>query len=119
VGDYEELRTYQLAGALGDELHARIRRWDSFDRWSLGRQLLRAIDSVAANIAEGCGRRHPREERQFLYVARGSLHETGHWVTRAIVRQLLPPETKARVDEIGRALNGQIAALSKGLATSD
>jgi four helix bundle protein len=82
--------------------------WPSFDRSTLGAQLMRAIDSIGANIAEGEGRWYPREKRRFLLVARGSLYETEHWITCAEERGLLAHGWNKRLDEVARALNGMI-----------
>ena len=46
--------------------------------------------------------------RRLLWVARGSLRETEHWILRAEERGLLEPGTAARIDEIARPLNGLI-----------
>jgi four helix bundle protein len=118
VGNFEALDTYRAAVALADELHAAVSRWPSFDRWAMGMQLLRAIDSIGANLAEGSGRWHLADERRFLYFARGSLHESQHWIARAVARKLLlPTDATKALDELGRALNGQIKASLK--ATRD
>jgi four helix bundle protein len=85
-----------------------VRRWNALDRSLLGVQLVRAAYSVGANIAEGSGRWHGRDRRQFLYVARGSLHETEHWILCAEVQGLLEPGTSDRVAEIAKPLNGLI-----------
>jgi four helix bundle protein len=41
-------------------------------------------------------------------IARGSLHETEHWILRANERGLLDKGYLIRVDEIARTLNGLI-----------
>ncbi|MFH1853396.1 MAG: four helix bundle protein [Candidatus Neomarinimicrobiota bacterium] len=56
---------------------------------SLGRQLVRAADSVAANLSEGYGRYHYKENRQFAYYSRGSLYETKTWLKKAQQRELI------------------------------
>jgi len=57
----------------------------------IGDQFIRAVDSVAANIAEGYGRFHYLDKNKFYYNARGSLLETKHWNhllhTRKIITQ--------------------------------
>lgn len=105
---FHRLTAYRLAVALADEVYARVARWRYPDRVSLGRQLTRAIDSVGANIAEGAGRWHPRDKRQFYVIARGSLYEAEHWLARAEARGLMATGLVERVDEVARALNGLI-----------
>ena len=47
-------------------------------------QLLRAVTSVGANIAEGYGRHYRKNYRQFLSIARGSCYEVEYWLEIAI-----------------------------------
>jgi four helix bundle protein len=70
--------------------------------------LLRAIDSVGANIAEAAGRWTKAERRRFLVTARGSLYEAEHWIDRARARQLILPSNLDRLDIAVKALNGLI-----------
>jgi four helix bundle protein len=63
---------------------------------------------VGANIAEATGRWHQRDQRRFLFIARGSLFETEHWVAYCEQRGLLALGTANRIDEISRLLNGLI-----------
>jgi four helix bundle protein len=108
--DFKELRAYRIAAELSDELYAAVARWQSFDRWTLGQQLVRAADSIGANIAEAAGRWHVPDRRRLLFVARGSLYETEHWLRRAEARGLLTAGHRGRVEEATRALNGLIKA---------
>ena len=104
---FEGLSVYQKAGALADEIRAEVKAWDSLDGWSAGIQLIRAADSVAANIAEATGRWSARDQARFYLIARGSLHEVQQWLVRGNARGLgLPDNARARADEIGRMLNG-------------
>jgi len=50
---------------------------------------VRAADSIGANIAEGFGRYHYKENKNFCYFSRGSLIETKGWITKANTRKLL------------------------------
>jgi four helix bundle protein len=111
VGDFRKLTAYVRSVELADELRNRVLTWPSFDRWSVGIQLVRSADSIGANIAEGSGRHSSRDEMRFLLIARGSALETEHWVDRALARGLLDDEhlrTAAR--EVGRLINGLLRA---------
>ena len=102
---------YKLAAALADDLHDLVVTWTSFELWSVGIQLVRAADSVGANIAEGLGRETPPDERRFLVMARASLREVEHWLERAAARDLLGDERfEPRTTELGRVLSGLIGS---------
>jgi four helix bundle protein len=111
AGDFRRLVAYQRARALAIDLHRATARWSHHDRATIGTQLVRAAYSVAANIAEANGRWHPADRRRCLWIARGSLHETEHWITCAAELGLLEPLTAERVDDIARPLNGLIRRL--------
>jgi four helix bundle protein len=89
-----ELRIVQMAERLSDELWSAVRTWDSFEKRSLGEQLVRACDSIGANIVEEFGRHHGPDSLKFYYVARASLEETTFWIRRAGIRYLLTTEKK-------------------------
>jgi four helix bundle protein len=105
---FRRLGPYENSARLGDELHRVVAAWGSLDRWTIGVQLLRAVDSIGANIAEGAGRFNEADRRRFFIIARGSLFETEHWLARAEERGLLPPHYSARLDDIARPLSGLI-----------
>jgi len=52
---FENLRVYQLSEKLADSIWRVARGWDQLAKETIGRQLIRAADSVGANIAEGTG----------------------------------------------------------------
>ena len=105
--DFQKLTAYRVAADIADVLWPVVLGWPGFARQTLGSQLIRAADSVAANIAEGSGRFSPADRRRFYVLARGSLSETEHWVARARARDLPLPDLA--LDELGRMLNGLIA----------
>ncbi len=87
--NFEKLRVYLLSERLADELWSIAREWSNFERDTLGKQLVRAGDSIGANIAEGVGRGKFLDNRRFVRIARGSLNETKYWLRRAHKRNLL------------------------------
>lgn len=94
----EERRFYVRAEELADRVWDMVGDWDTFARDTAGKQVVRAADSIGANIAEGGGRFHPADVRQFLYYTRGSLRETKFFLRRAVRRFLLKPEVFEALD---------------------
>ena len=107
-----ELDIYRLAEELSDLI------WYAFDEWSkkaqrtIGYQIIKSSDSIAANLAEGYGRFTPAERRQFYRYSRGSLEETKAWLRKAIRRHLIPekqvPQYSNIINELGPKLNAFI-----------
>ncbi len=55
----------------------------------LGKQLVKAVDSIGSNIAESWGAHHIKDIINFLYFSRRSLQETKFWLRRAKRRSLI------------------------------
>jgi len=105
---FHDLVAYQRAARLAQDVYGWVSRWSMSDRLQMGDQLIRASDSVAANIAEGRGRWHAADRRRFYRVARGSLYEVECLLELAEGRGLVPGGTTARTDQIAKPLNGLI-----------
>jgi len=86
---FETLRVYRLSEDLSDSIWTIVAKWKPLDRDTVGKQLIRAADSVGANIAEGYGRGTFQDHCRFVDIARGSLYESRHWLRRAFRRSLL------------------------------
>ena len=67
--NFENLRVYLLAEQLADEVWKVVRKWEILARDTVGKQLVRAADSIGANIAEGSGRGSDQDYRRFLRIA--------------------------------------------------
>ena len=111
----EELNVYVLSMDMAERICEIVVKWDYFTKDTLGRQLVRAADSIAANLSEGFGRYHYRENTNFCYYSRGSLYETKTWLTKAYNRNLIPDEFyesfNAEIDNIGIKLNNYIKSI--------
>jgi len=111
----EELKVYNQAMEVGEEIWAIVIKWDYFAKDTMGKQLIRAIDSVAANLSEGFGRYHYRESKNFAYYSRGSLYETKTWLTKAKNRKYIFAEDYSKfintIDTIGKMLNNYIKSI--------
>jgi four helix bundle protein len=115
IKSLEDFNTYDRAMELGEEVWTIVSRWDYFAKDTVGKQLVRAVDSIAANLSEGLGRYHFRETKNFSYYSRGSLFETKTWLTKAVNRKLIADvEAKnllAKIEVIGKMLNSYINTL--------
>lgn len=112
---FEDLRVYQVSEQLADAIWELVVHWNEFARNTVGRQLVRAADSVGANIAEGSGRGTFKDNRHFARIGRGSLNETRHFLRRAFRRKLLTEQQIAQLkpltDQLGPSLNAYIDSI--------
>ena len=112
----EELQVYQLSMKLGERVWNIVVEWDYFLKDTIGKQLVRAIDSVSANLNEGFGRFHYKDSNKFNYYSRGSLYETKTWLTKAYNRKLIPEDDyqyfQNEINNIGVKLNNYIKSIS-------
>ena len=107
-----EMDVYILSERLSDMI------WSAFDSWpvkaqnTVGYQVIRSSDSIAANLAEGYGRHSQADKRRFYYYARGSFEETKAWLRKAGRRKMVSKEDiteyKKIIDELGPKLNSFI-----------
>lgn len=89
----DDLEVYKRAFALSDSIWSEVANWkDFFIRDTIGKQLVRAADSIDANIAEGYGRFHYKENKNFCYYSRGSLLETKGFLKKCKDRGLIGTE---------------------------
>ncbi|MEK6408549.1 MAG: four helix bundle protein [Acidobacteriota bacterium] len=112
---FEDLQVYQLAETLADDVWRIVIAWDAFARDTVGKQIVKAADSIGANIAEGTGRGSYQDNRRFIRIARGSLYETRHWLRRAYKRNLLSDEQisklKPTIEGLAPKLNAYLRSI--------
>ena len=113
----EDLEIYRLSMKFGEKIWDLVENWDYFSKGTVGKQLIRASDSVSANISEGFGRFHFKETRQFSYFARGSLYETKTWITKGHQRKLINDNDFENllkdIDILGVKLNNYISSINR------
>ena len=112
----EDLDIYQMAEELSDIIWNICIKWDYFAKNTIGRQLVRAVDSISANLAEGHGRFHFKDRLNFCYYARGSLEETNSWLSKAMRRNLISSEIdeiKQIIEILPKKLNAYISSIKK------
>jgi len=119
----EELIVYNLSMEIGEKIWDTVDNWDYFAKDTIGKQLVRAVDSVAANLSEGFGRYHYLENKHFCYYSRGSLYESKTWITKAHNRKLFNDSDFLSLsndfDSIAKMLNNYIKSIGKNPMTND
>lgn len=109
IASYRDLQVWQKAMDLAAEVYRLAKLMPKTEEYRLTSQLLRAVASVPANIAEGHMRGTRKDYAHFVSIARGSLAETETFLMLAARADLLRQEDTAPVlqlaDELGRQLN--------------
>jgi four helix bundle protein len=122
VSKFEDLRVWQEARVLVDEIGGLITQ-DQMQRDRILRDQLNAATlSTMANIAEGFLRGRRKEFVQFLRIAAGSNGEARSLLHAATSRKYLSPEDSGRMigrtNSIGRMLRRLMESLEPGSTTA-
>jgi four helix bundle protein len=107
-----DIEIYCITEKLSNQIWGIVKHWNYFEKETLGKQLVRAADSISANIAEAFGRYHYKDRQKFGYYARGSFEETKSWLRKSYQRKLLNDSQmeilNTYVKQIGPKLNSLI-----------
>lgn len=72
--NFRDLEVYRRSQALFPKIYRLVRGWRPLDQRELGSQMIRAANSIHANIAEGCGK-SPVDFKRYITTAIGSCDE--------------------------------------------
>ncbi len=97
-----DISAYKIAFNLSNYIWDIIIKWDYFQKETVGKQYVKAIDSISANIAEGFGRYNKNDKIRFYRISFGSLKECFDWNEKSKVRKLL---TEQEYNYIFKELN--------------
>jgi four helix bundle protein len=114
----EDLELYQLVETFSNEIWLLVSEWDYFAKDTVGKQIVRSADSIGANIAEGYGRYHYKENRNFCFFSRGSILETKGWLKKAKERNLISEERFNMLFEKLQAIHLKLNAYLKFIGKS-
>jgi len=117
---YETLVAWQKADDLVVQVYRVTGQFPKSEMYGLTSQMRRAAVSVAANIAEGAARRHMKEYRQHLYVAKASLAELAYYIHLTCRLGLIDEAARDQLDglrsDTGRPLQGLMAWTEQQIA---
>ena len=115
ISKLEDLVAYQVAIEIGDDIYNLVVKWAFFDKDTLGKQIVRSADSIALNIAEGYGRFHFKENKNFCFYSRGSQFETSAALLKAKNRNLIDQPTfnliSQKLERFHKLINGYIKSI--------
>ena len=114
ISSFRELRVYQLAFELQQDVFSLTKVFPKEERYSLTDQIRRASRSIGANIAESWQkRRYPAHFVSKLTDADGEQAETQHWLETALACDYIDKtehrDLLAKCSRIGEMLGKMIA----------
>jgi four helix bundle protein len=116
VKDFRDLQVWQKAHQLTLDVYRLTTSFPRDERYGLTTQLRRSSSSIAANLAEGCGRNGDAELARFCSIAMGSASELDYHLLLAKDLKLLNgtnyAELAQRTTEVKRMLTGLIQKLT-------
>jgi len=116
VKDFRELKVWQKAHELTLSVYRVTAAFPREELYGLTSQLRRASASIAANLAEGCGRSGDAEFARFCSMAMGSASELEYHLLLAKDLKLIKPadyeELAPRATELKRMLTALIQKLN-------
>ncbi len=93
----KDLNSYNLSFNLSNYIWDIVIKWDYFAKDTVGKQFVRSVDSISANIAEGFGRYHKKDKILFYRYSYGSIQESINWTEKAKVRKLINAEQYQKI----------------------
>ena len=116
AGNFEDLKCWQACNDLKTELwQVILPLLPKTERFELYSQLVRASRSATANIAEGWGRYHYKDQIKFLINARGSVSEILDHILEAKNWNYISPEKleniRNQTETCAKIINGYIRFL--------
>jgi four helix bundle protein len=113
--NYRDLLVWEKAHSLTLCIYRETQTFPKEERFGITSQIRRAASSIAANLAEGCGRRSDGEMARFTQIAMGSAAEVSYHLLLCRDLGLLGAEEFNRLasatDEIMRMLSALAARL--------
>jgi four helix bundle protein len=70
------------------EISAIMKKFPDYEKFELTKQIKRSSRSVTANLAEGQGRYHHKDNSRFARISRGSLKETPDHLIVAMTKNI-------------------------------
>jgi four helix bundle protein len=113
--DLREFKIVEHANQISGSIWEEVIHWKFFEKDTIGKQLVRASDSISANLSEAYGRYSYADRKRFAYYARGSLCETINWLQisgkRGLMNSELANTLQAELEVLSLRINAYIKYL--------
>jgi len=109
---YTDLDVWKMGRFLANEIYLLTKSFPKDEQYGLTSQMRRCAISIPSNVAEGCGRNHPKDSIQFFFIARGSIYELEtqlyisfdqHYIDELLLKSILN-----KLEDTRKLLNGFI-----------
>ena len=111
---FEKLEVYQRAVNFAERITVLTKSFPAQGHYHLVDQLRRASLSISLNIAEGNGRWHVKDRKNFWWIARGSVFECVPLLELCKREKLITEDTWADLKAELEVLSKMLTALIKG-----
>ena len=111
---FEKLEVYQRAVNFAERMTVLTKSFPAQGHYHLVDQLRRASLSISLNIAEGNGRWHVKDRKNFWWIARGSVFECVPLLELCKRAKLITEDTWAELRAELEVLSKMLTALIKG-----
>ena len=122
VKDFKTLVVWQKARELSQDIYKLTSNFPNFETYATKPQIIRAVTSIGANIAEGNGQLYIKKQISFLNNALGSAAETRHWLIIALDNNYFSQTEyemlESKLIEITKMLIGLIKKLGHDIENS-
>jgi four helix bundle protein len=115
VQDFRKLKVWQRSRVVVNGVYQITESFPTTERYGLVSQSRRAAVSIAANIAEGCGRFGSREFSRFVNIALGSAAELESHLLVAAFLQMTSEEAVGPVMAELKQVQRMLASLARRL----
>ncbi|TFH25852.1 MAG: four helix bundle protein [Bacteroidia bacterium] len=113
--DLQEFKIVEHTNRISANIWQEVIQWKHFEKDTIGKQLVRAADSISANLSEAYWRYSFADRKRFAYYARGSLCETINWLQISSTRGLIDIDKatilQAELDALSLRINVYIKRL--------
>ena len=118
--DFKDLKVWMMAHRVTLDVYTLTKQFPREELYGLTSQIRRAASSIAANIAEGCGRRSEGDMNRFLRIARGSAVELEyHMILARDLSMLGEAEFRKLVDQVDAVQRMLTALIQRVEGTRD